>query len=315
VNESTTLARQAETAKPANIAVGGPTGGLTPQNIEQMWRMAVAFSKSGMMPRGIQSPEQVFVAIEMGAEVGLAPMQAVQNIAVINGRPNVWGDAMLGLVQGSGLLEGFQEKPILDTAGRVVGYECVAKRKGINTPFSHRYTVDDAKTAGLWGKTGPWTTVPTRMLQMRARSWTLRDGFADVLKGLMAREEAEDIVAVTATVVDAEPVKDVFTTGRDSIPPPTRNAEPVATPEPDAEYEAVGAPQTADVDGAATGQAAASIAEIEAFLSSCRDQDAIGRFMGQANRVTPEGEGKTWRDADDADLERLLGTARDLANA
>ena len=53
--------------------------------------------------------------------------------------------------------------------------------------------LDDAKRAGLLGKKGPWTEYPQRMLQMRARSWALRDGFADVLKGLSVREEAQDI--------------------------------------------------------------------------------------------------------------------------
>jgi len=42
------------------------------------------------------------------------------------------------------------------------------------------------------------------MLKMRARSWTLRDGFADVLKGLHQREEAEDMPPIDTPFVEVE---------------------------------------------------------------------------------------------------------------
>jgi hypothetical protein len=58
-----------------------------------------------------------------------------------------------------------------------------------------KFTVADAKKAGLWGKTGPWTQYPKRMLQMRARGFALRDAFPDVLKGLVTAEEAQDYPA------------------------------------------------------------------------------------------------------------------------
>jgi hypothetical protein len=32
-------------------------------------------------------PEDIMVALQLGSEVGLRPMEALQNIAVINGRP------------------------------------------------------------------------------------------------------------------------------------------------------------------------------------------------------------------------------------
>ncbi len=58
--------------------------------------------------------------------------------------------------------------------------------------YSHWLTHKDAKRAGLWGKGGPWTAYPKRMLQMRARGFALRDAFPDVLKGMISVEEAQD---------------------------------------------------------------------------------------------------------------------------
>ena len=55
------------------------------------------------------------------------------------------------------------------------------------------FSVANAKTAKLWGKQGPWTQYPERMLAQRARGFALRDAFPDALKGIITREEAEDI--------------------------------------------------------------------------------------------------------------------------
>lgn len=112
----------------------------------------------------------------------------MQNIAVINGRPSIWGDAMLALVKGSGLLEYIAETPT-DT-------HCTVKIKRVNEPETTRsFSLEDAKKAGLLGKAGPWTQYPKRMMQMRARSWALRDAFPDVLKGIYSAEEARDMPA------------------------------------------------------------------------------------------------------------------------
>ena len=63
-----------------------------------------------------------------------------------------------------------------------------------STPISSRFSTAMADQAGLTRKEGPWQSYPRRCLMMRARSWTLRDGFADVLRGLAIREEVEDYI-------------------------------------------------------------------------------------------------------------------------
>jgi hypothetical protein len=69
---------------------------------------------------------------------------------------------------------------------------CTVVRKGM-PPVVRKFSIDDAKKAGLWGKAGPWTQYPDRMLQMRPRGFACRDAFPDALRGLISREEAEDI--------------------------------------------------------------------------------------------------------------------------
>lgn len=164
-----------------------PAFSLAPRNIEEAMTMANTLAKSTLVPREFQNnPGNILVAIQWGYELGLQPLQAMQNIAVINGRPSVWGDAMLAIVRGSGLLESIEESVENGVA------TCTIKRVGEN-PVTRSFSTENAKRAGLWGKAGPWTHYPERMLQMRARAFALRDVFPDVLRGMYIAEEAQDI--------------------------------------------------------------------------------------------------------------------------
>ena len=175
--------------------------GLQLTTLNDLWRFAECVKSSGFAPKGYETPEAVFVGVQFGAEIGLTPMQSLQNIAVIQGRPSIWGDAAKALVLSSGLCEGFSEK--LTGEGDAMVATCTVKRKGFDEPIVASFSVHDAKRASLWGKQGPWTQYPKRMLQLRARSFALRDGFPDVLKGLSTREEAQD-------TADHEAVNAVF---------------------------------------------------------------------------------------------------------
>lgn len=160
---------------------------LAPQSLDEALRFADILSKSSIVPKDYQgNPGNILVAVQWGAELGLPPLQAMQNIAVINGRPAVWGDAIIALVRASGLLESIDEE-IGDNA-----CTCTVKRRG-EPAISRTFTREDAKLAGLLGKQGPWQQYPKRMLQMRARGWALRDAFADVLRGVHVGEEAQDL--------------------------------------------------------------------------------------------------------------------------
>lgn len=164
---------------------------LRPSNFSELASFANMAAKSRMVPTAMQGkPEDIMLAVQMGSELGLAPMQSVQNIAVINGRPAVWGDALIGLCRASPQCEDIQET--MEGDGDNMAAICVAKRRGASAVVG-RFSVADAKKAGLWGKQGPWQQYPTRMLQLRARGFALRDAFPDVLRGIISAEEARDM--------------------------------------------------------------------------------------------------------------------------
>ncbi|MHB8388118.1 MAG: recombinase RecT [Acidobacteriaceae bacterium] len=164
---------------------------LRPQTFDQLTLFAQMAAKSSMVPKDyLGKPENIMLAVQMGSEIGLAPMQSLQNIAVINGRPAVWGDAMLAIVKAHREFEDVKE--VIEGTGDTRVATCQLKRGG-QTPVRAKFSVDDAKRAGLWNKTGPWQQYPERMLQMRARGFAIRDAFPDALRGLISAEEASDI--------------------------------------------------------------------------------------------------------------------------
>jgi hypothetical protein len=164
-----------------------PTFSLAPQNLDEALKFADYLANSDIVPKDFQKkPANILVAVQWGMELGLQPMQAMQSIAVINGRPSLWGDAVIALVRSSPLCEYVYETDDGETAS------CRVKRVGEDEQ-TRTFSMTDAQQAGLKGKQGPWAQYPKRMRQMRARSFALRDVFPDVLRGMPMAEEVQDI--------------------------------------------------------------------------------------------------------------------------
>ena len=190
--------------RPASLMAGGSIRPIVPQSFEEAWRIANAVCTAGMAPKDLETPEKAMIAIMHGLEVGLTPMAALQSIAVVNGRPTIWGDGALGLVQGSGKMESHKET--FTGEGEQRKATCVVKRRGNSDVTTGEFSVTSAKKAGLWGKSGPWSQYPDRMLMMRARGFALRDAFSDVLRGLGIAEEVQDTpVDITPKAPPAPP--------------------------------------------------------------------------------------------------------------
>lgn len=185
------------------LVSGGRVGAIIPTDVEQVFRLAQAIAAAGWAPKSYlvdprddrsgYDKNKIVVGIMQGMEVGLSPMASLQSIAVINGMPSLWGDGALAVVRASGQLVDIREDVFFDDKGNADSATCTLIRAGQATPISRTFTRAQAQKAGLTNKKGPWQDYPQRMLQMRARAWAMRDGFADILRGMAVGEEAEDI--------------------------------------------------------------------------------------------------------------------------
>lgn len=158
------------------------------RDFREATQVAEYLSKSTMIPVDYQGrPANIIIAMDYASRLGSGLFATMQGLAVINGRPCLWGDLMLAVVLRSPLCERITER--FDDATMTA--TCEVKRAGWPTS-TVTWTIDDAKRAQLWGKKGPWTTYPKRMLGLRARAWALRNAFSDVVLGLQCAEEVRD---------------------------------------------------------------------------------------------------------------------------
>jgi hypothetical protein len=216
---------QAEQAA-ADIAVmvGGPAPGPTaterqlapvqrrglaamePRNFEELLKVAELMAKSRAVPKAYaDNPGAVIMAAQMGAEIGFPMAVALQWIVPVNGKLTVWGDGALALVRRSPEFVSIEET--MEDSDDELTAVCTTVRKhrdGRTETTVRKFSLKAAKRANLTSKDGPWQAYPARMMQMRARAWTLRDGWADVLCGLAIKEEVEDYIETAATPVAIE---------------------------------------------------------------------------------------------------------------
>lgn len=171
-------------------------GALMPDSMDGIARLAAGAMAAGVIPSA-KTPQQAFILLAAGFEAGLGFTATCKNVMLVNNKPAIWGDAALALVVRSPLCKGVNEW--IDGAGDGEFAICEVIRDGWKNPIERTFSVADAKKAGLWGKSGPWSQYPKRMLAMRARGFALRDAFPDLLMGLGVVEEHDDYTVTTAT--------------------------------------------------------------------------------------------------------------------
>ncbi len=164
---------------------------LSPQNFEQAMTFSKYLAESEMVPKQYRGrPGDCLIAMQWGHEIGLKPLQALQSIAPVNGKPNLYGDAGKAMLLAAGCEIDEDDTAIIRATGTA---RCKITRPG-RRPVERTFSIEDAKTAQLWGKAGPWTTSPYRQMAWRAFWFAARDAAADLLRGMGGKEEADDMV-------------------------------------------------------------------------------------------------------------------------
>jgi hypothetical protein len=198
-----------ELTRPAPRELSKPGFAFLPKTWEELYGYAKEIANTDFVPKALQGkPGAVLAAWQTGQEVGLPPMAALQSIAIINGRPSIHSAGFWALITSHPLCEWFKETPPDEALKQGYG-ECTIKRRGNPHEITRRFSMEEAKTAGLLGKDN-WKNYPGDMLQNRARHRAGDDAIPEALQGLLPSDIARDI--------PPEP--------RDVTP------QPIATPQP-----------------------------------------------------------------------------------
>lgn len=198
-------------------------GVLAPKDFDGLWRCISVICETSMAGAYRKKPEEAFVAAQLGMSVGMNYMQSLQSVAVINGKPSLYGDATTALCKASTQMEDHQEYWELD-GEKLQDYEgpedlkewpdnlkavCLMKRRGVTSPQIGKFSIMDAKRMQKWnkhtqeGNLSVWQKHPLDMLMWKARHRAQSTAFADVLKGFLPAAIAADYEAT-----DLEPTGD-----------------------------------------------------------------------------------------------------------
>lgn len=150
---------------------------------QEVKAMAAAIAKSGLF--GVRDENQALALMLLAQAEGMHPMRAVQEYHIINGRPALRADAMLAR--------------FLNAGGRVEWHRL--DNEMADATFTHpsggtariTWTLEDAKRAGLIGKSGGnWEKYPRAMLRARCVSEGIRTVAPGVVVGLYTPEEVAE---------------------------------------------------------------------------------------------------------------------------
>jgi len=170
---------------------------LTPAEVS--WKTSQRIANTPFVPTAFRGkPESVFAAVLYGEELGLGPMQSLNSIHVIEGKPSMAPELMRALVFKAG--HRIDVKVCMNDEVILYG-----RRADSGSEATVKWTMKDAQNAGLAGR-GAWKTYPRAMLLARATSELCRMLFADVVAGLSyTPEEAASIAGSDWEEVPAEP--------------------------------------------------------------------------------------------------------------
>lgn len=201
-------------------------------------RMAKALVSSDLVPevyRGEGKIGNALVALEMAQRMGASALAVMQNLHVIHGRPSWSSSFIIAAVSTCGRFSPLRFR----MTGEGDDRQCVATATDLASgevlegPPS---SIAMAKAEGWYGKNGSkWKTMPELMLRYRAAAFFGRLYAPDILNGMQAREEIEDVIDIAPERseprnVTPEPPPASTAEALDKTPPATRRTR---TPKPE----------------------------------------------------------------------------------
>jgi hypothetical protein len=180
---------------------------LTPAVWNMIKEMAPVMHQSRMF--GVSSVEQAAATMIKGFEVGFGFAASFDLIQVVQGRPGVSPRGCMALILNSPHIKSIDVKQLTDSKGNYVGHECTMERVG-GFKYTVRFTMEDAKRAGLIKPDSGWEKYPENMCQWRAIGFCADVVAPDVTAGLTGLMKMPENFGVALTagedVIDVTPM-------------------------------------------------------------------------------------------------------------
>lgn len=168
------------------------------QEFNHSQRVAVMMAKSNLVPenyRGEKNIPNVLIALEMANRIGASPLQVMQNLYIVHGKPSWSSQFIIAAINSCGKFSPLR----YDVEGDGDKLSCVAwaydkdTKEKLEAP---RITMAMAKAEGWTTKNGSkWKTMPELMIRYRAAAFFGRLYAPEIMMGMHTIEEIDDIRA------------------------------------------------------------------------------------------------------------------------
>lgn len=193
---------------------------LTPAIWRMITEIAPAMYQSHLF--GVTSVSQAQAIMLKGHELGLSITASFELVQVIQGKPALSPRGAMALLLSSPFAKDIVINKLTDAKGLFLGYECTMTR---NTGFTYtsKFTMEQAKSAGLVKPDSGWAKYPENMCLWRAVGFAADVVFPDVTAGMttlmkapemygVALSESGDVIDATATnVPSVDPLQELVT--------------------------------------------------------------------------------------------------------
>lgn len=219
------------------LPVSSQTGEVAIQSWGDLMQRAEFFAKSALIPQPLRNkPADVAIILQMGWELGIPPMQALNGIDVIQGRPAVKPELLIALIR-SRLPNAYIKIESTEAEARVT---MARDRNSLEEAYTATWNMQKAAKLNLASKDN-YRTQPGTMLRWRAIMEAGRVIFPDMLKGLYSNDEIEgtseapvedkgqkisETIAQAAAEVNRESIIEVKGLPIEPIEPEEPEAEP-----------------------------------------------------------------------------------------
>lgn len=162
----------------------------------EAWKMACSISKSQFIPDAYKNrPEDCLIAIEMSHRIGASPVQVLQNLYIVHGKPAWSSQFLISCINACGRFSPLRYK-MTGTEGKD-DFGCFAWATDLDCGDileAPKVTIAMAKKEGWYTKNGSkWQTMPELMLRYRAATFFARLYAPEITMGMRTQEEEMEI--------------------------------------------------------------------------------------------------------------------------
>lgn len=187
--------------------------GLESSSLAGLWRVALMYSRASILPEHYRGqPENCLIALQMAQRCKMDPFAFMQSSYIVHGRPGIEGKLVIAMLNASGKIEG---RIRFEFSGEGKTRSCTAivkdKESGelIKLPLDWKTVEAEGwhlpKGKGDYKQPSKWTTIPDQMFRYRSAVFLVRAHYPEVMMGLHAVEELEDVDHPAPPVQDRRP--------------------------------------------------------------------------------------------------------------